>query len=82
MSAILVYFEGDPPPVSAGDVIEVRTTSGEWHRKVAKSAPRYDEANARGGRCYLTVSVTHEGLGHDINWPTEDVRPTHTEETS
>lgn len=72
MSTRTVPFDGDPPSVKDGDAIEIRDGSGNWHPSIAKSAPRYDLANAIG-KCWLTVSVVLAS-GDICNWPAEDVR--------
>ncbi len=74
MTVRTVPFDGTPPQVADGDQVEIRDSSGVWHRAVAKSEPRYDQPNAIGRRCYLTVAVDHPSLGV-VNWPAEDVRP-------
>ncbi len=75
MAAKAVPFDGTPPAVKAGDLVEIRDAYGEWHPTVAKSEPRYDFANAVGRRCWLSVAVVRETSGHIVNWPAEDVRP-------
>lgn len=66
-------FDGTPPDVRDGDRIEVRNAYDDWLPAVAKSAPRYDHANAHGS-CWLSVSVQLSN-GRVLNWPAEHVRP-------
>lgn len=71
----LVPFDGTPPAVRAGDQVDIRDAFGRWRRVEARSEPRYDEVNALGGRCYLTVAAPMPD-GSVVNWPAEDVRIT------
>ena len=70
----LVPFDGIPPAVQAGDVVDIRDAYGRWRRVEARSEPRYDVANALDWRCYLTIAVPMPD-GSVINWPAADVRP-------
>ncbi len=74
MVRIAMPFDGTPPDIADGDEVEIRDAYDVWHPTVARSGPRYDQPNAVGRRCYLTVAVDHPGLGV-VNWPAEDVRP-------
>ena len=71
-----IAFTGPRPDVKAGDPVECRDAGGVWRRMIARSEPRYDEVNALGGKCYLTVAVAAvPGRDPWVNWPAEDVRP-------
>jgi len=70
-----IAFDGERPDVKDGDPIECRTTYGTWIRMTAYSSPRYDEATAVRGRCWLTVAVGPWADTPWVNWPAEDVRP-------
>lgn len=65
-------FNGTPPDVEDGDLIEVRDANGNWHPARCGSTPRYDVANTLGRRAWLTVRAD-AGDGW-ANWPAEDVR--------
>lgn len=75
-----VRFRGEPPQVTAGDVVECLTAADEWVQRVATGAPRFDFDNAIGKHVYLTVptvSTDEWSTGateQAINWPAEDVR--------
>jgi hypothetical protein len=73
-----VRFRGTPPPVKAGDPVEIRDANGGWWPATAASEPRYDKPNAAGWRCHLTVSVAVGAWPHPVNWPAEHVRPAET----
>lgn len=82
---ICVPFEGTPPPVKAGDRVEILDTSTDrWLPAVAASEPRYDHEHAIG-KTYLTVAVEmpepHRSLGDVLNWPAEAVRLAQPRET-
>jgi hypothetical protein len=79
-SAKAVPFDGTPPPVKPGELVQIRSAYGEWTWATAKSEPRYDFDRAIGRRCHLTVSVAHPDYEHPVNWPAEDVRPGSGEE--
>ena len=83
-----VPFDGTPPGVHRGELIQVRDASGRWHPRIAGGSARYDFDKAIGGRCYLTVPVCDpaewECTGAEpaaVNWPAEHVRTDDTEET-
>lgn len=62
--------------IKAGDVVEVRDSSGDWHRTTARSSPRVDHANSFGQKQWESVAVDWpSGREGWVNWPTEDVRP-------
>lgn len=68
-------FNGDPPPVTTGDLISIRDANGRWWPAVAASEPRYDFARGIPPRTHLTVAVHAFGEAGPVNWPAEDVRP-------
>lgn len=77
-----VPFDGTPPDVHRGQLVEVRDAYGRWHPRIAGGEARYDFDNAAGGRCHLTVPVCDpaewERTGAEpgwVNWPAEDVQP-------
>lgn len=79
-----VPFDGDPPPVQAGDPVEIRTAFGQWLPATAASEPRYDFEQGLGRHTFLTVAVTNHDIarvfGYPVNWPAEDVRPAGSQE--
>lgn len=69
-----IAFTGPRPDVKPGDRVECRTIDDNWWVTTARSGPSYDDANAIGGRCFLTVAVGPWGDLPSVNWPAEDVR--------
>jgi hypothetical protein len=70
-----VAFQGNPPPIKAGDTVGCRTATGDRLRMTALSGPRYDDEDAVNGKCFLTVAVGPYGDIKSVNWPAEDVWP-------
>jgi len=81
--AKLIPFAGEFPDVGTADRIDCRTAFGDWVQKIALGPARYDQRNAMGGKCYLTVPVAEVDdwerdhiAAKSVNWPAEDVRKT------